>query len=158
MSITAFIQNQHINPKLFIYTCLSALVLLSALHVFMLSVLFPSQADFMSLYIPSRSGGRYVEIAVDTFNVVNGIILAVVAVMAVVVAILVHRMSNRAAVALTVLTLIPSIVYVALYIGSAFHLLWGNIGATLGVLGIIVIGFTLELPLLVWMNQHLKKR
>jgi hypothetical protein len=70
---------------------------------------------------------------------------------------LIRSKKAGAATAVTFLLLFPAVVYTALYVGSAFYALWGGLGATFGVLSIIAIGFALELPLLMWMNQNLKK-
>ncbi|MDB5186783.1 MAG: hypothetical protein JWM07_255 [Candidatus Saccharibacteria bacterium] len=132
--------------------------MLSLLHLFMLYVAFPHLAGFMNLYLPSRSGGYDLPVSADKFAVINGVILAVAVVVAVLVRGMVRRQKYVVATAITFLLLFPAIVYVTLYVGSAFNAVWGSLGATLGVVGTIVIGMVLELPLLMWMNQNLKKK
>lgn len=112
----------------------------------------------MNLHIPSRSGGYDLYVDAAKFTAINGIILAGAAFITAVVVGLTRFKKDGAATGVTFVLLVVSIVYIALYVGSAFYALWGGYGATLGVVGMIALGMTLELPLLMWMNQNLKKQ
>jgi hypothetical protein len=157
MLINKLIHKQ-INPKIYTYICLAVLISLGLLHLFMLFVAFPHLAGFMNLHMPSRSGGYDLPVSADKFAVVNGIILALAAAATMLVRWMVGRQKYAAATAVTFLLLFPAIVYIALYVGSAFYAVWGGLGATLGVVGVIATGMVLESPLLMWMNQNIKKK
>lgn len=158
MSIETVLKSYKIHPKVFIYICSAVLALLLALHLFMLFVVFPNQAGFMNLHIPSRSGGYDIPVTAESFMSLNGIILSVAAAITAVVVGMVRAGKDGLATGATFLLLFSSIIYIALYVGSAFYALWGGLGATLGVVGVVAIGFSLELPLLMWMNQNLNKK
>jgi hypothetical protein len=156
--MTTFLQNKNVQPKTFIYICLAAVILLVLLHTFLLLIVFPHQAGFMNLHIPSRSGGYDLYVDTAKFIAINSVVLVVAVFVTAVVAGLTRLKKDGAATGVTFVLLVASIVYVALYVGSAFYILWGGLGATLGVIGTIAIGMALELPLLMWMNQNLKKQ
>jgi preprotein translocase subunit Sec61beta len=158
MFITHFIQNKQIHPKYFVYICLGVLLLLGLLHIFMISILFPQQAGWMNLHIPSRSGGYDYLIDTGTFITMSSIALVIAIVATIFVAGMVRLAKAGFATAITFLLLASSCVYVGLFIGSAFSILWGGLWATIGVLGVVAIGFAMEMPLLAWMNQNLKKK
>lgn len=158
MSIETFLKSHTIQPKVFLHISLAVVALLLALHLFMIFVVLPSQAGFMNLHIPTRSGGYDLPVATEGFASLNGIILAIAAGATAVIAGMIRSKKDGLAVGVTFLLLFSSIVYIALYVGSATYALWGGLGATLGVLAIIAIGFALEFPLLMWMNQNLKSK
>lgn len=111
----------------------------------------------MNLHIPTRSGGYDLPVTTEGFVPLNGIILAVAVSVTAVIAGMIRSKKDGLAVGVTFLLLFPAAVYTALYVGSATYALWGGFGATLSVLSIVAIGFALEFPLLMWMNQNLKK-
>jgi hypothetical protein len=158
MSIETILKSKTIQPKTFFYICLAVVTLLLALHLFMLFVALPHQAGFMNLHIPNRSGGYELPITTGGFMSLNSILLSVAAGVAGVVSGMIHSKKDGLAVGVTFLLLFSAVVYTALYVGSAFYALWGGVGATLGVVAIVGIGFALEFPLLMWMNQNLKKK
>lgn len=153
-----FIQNTQINPKSFTYICLGVVLLLGLLHVFMLFVLFPQQGGSMNLHIPTRSGGYDVLFSTDKFAVVNTVALGAALLLTAIVAGLVRIKKAGLAVGVTFLVLAAGAAYLALFVGSAFSELWGGGLATLGVLSIIGIGFSLEWPLIKWLQQNIKKK
>lgn len=158
MSIETVLKSHTIQPKVFFYISLAVVALLLALHLFMVFVVLPSQAGFMNLHIPTRSGGYDLPVTAEDFMSLNGILLAVAAGVAAVIAGMIRSKKDGLAVGATFLLLFSAATYTALYVGSATYALWGSLGATLGVLAIIAIGFALELPLLMWMNQNLTKK
>ena len=112
----------------------------------------------MNLHIPSRSGGYDILVEIESFKAINTIILSVAVGITAVVMRIIRDKKDGIATAVTFLLLFSSIIYIALYVGSAFYTLWGGLGATVGVVGLVALGFALELPLLMWMNQNLKKK
>jgi hypothetical protein len=158
MSIETILKSKTIQPKTFFYICLAVVALLLALHLFMLFVVLPSQAGFMNLHIPTRSGGYDLPVTTEGFASLNGILLSIAAAVTAVVAGMLRAKKDSLAIGVTFLLLFSAVVYTALYVGSAFYTLWGGFGATLGVLAVIGLGFALEFPLLMWMNQNLKKK
>lgn len=152
------LKSYKIHSKLFIYICVAVLTLLVVLHLFMLFVVFPSQAGLINLHIPNRSGGYDIPVTTESFKSINSIILSVAVGVTAAVMRIVRDKKDGIATAVTFLLLFSAIAYTALYVGSAFYALWGGLGATIGVLGVIAAGFALELPLLMWMNQNLKKK
>lgn len=158
MSIETILKSHTIQPKVFFRICLAIVALLLALHLFMLFVVFPDQAGFMNLHIPSRSGGYDLPVTIGGFTSFNSIILSVAAGVAGVVSGMIHSKKNGLAVGVTFLLLFSAAVYMALYIGSATYALWGGLGATLSVVAVVGVCFALEFPLLMWMNQNLKSK
>lgn len=158
MFLIKFLQNKQMQPKMFTYICLSVLLLLGLLQIFMVFVVLPHQGGFMNLHIPTRSGGIDLHVDGAQFTLVGSIALAVGIIATALVVGLNRLGKSTVTVAITFLLLASAIFYVALYIGSAFSALWGGGPATVGVLGVIAIGMALELPLLVWMNQNFKKK
>jgi hypothetical protein len=158
MSIETILKSHTIQPKVFFRISLAVVALLLALHLFMLFAVFPDQAGFMNLHIPSRSGGYDLPVTTEGFTSLSSIILSVAAGVAGVVSGMIHSKKDGLAIGTTFLLLFSAAVYTALYVGSATYALWGGLGATLGVIGVVAIGFALELPLLMWMNQNLKKK
>jgi hypothetical protein len=115
MNIITLLQNKKIQPKAFIYICLAVVALLVLLHVFMLSVVFPHQAGFMNLHIPSRSGGYDLYVDTVKFTSINGIILAGAAFITAVVVGLTRLKKDGAATGVAFVLLVASVVYIALY-------------------------------------------
>lgn len=157
MSIETILKSHTIQPKVFFHISLAVVALLLALHLFMVFVVLPAQAGFMNLHIPTRSGGYDLPVTTEGFMSLNTIILSVAAGVAGVVSGMIHSKKNGLAVGATFLLLFSAVVYTALYVGSAAYALWGGLGATLGVIAVVAIGFALEFPLLMWMNQNLNK-
>ena len=158
MSIETILKSHTIQPKVFFRISLAVVALLLALHLFMLFVVFPDQAGFMNLHIPTRSGGYDLPVTAEGFMSLNSIILSIAAGVAGVISGMIHSNKNGLAVGAAFLLLFSVAVYTALYVGSATYALWGGLGATLGVVAVVGVCFALEFPLLMWMNQNLTKK
>ncbi len=146
-----------IPTKAYVVIGLTTIALTTALHFFMLYAVFPKEGGVISLYVPAKSGGKDFIITPDEFLVASYIALAVT-ILGTVATMLLLRAKKRLEATIALLWVVAlSTMYLATYGGNALDEMWGGPWSIIGVIAVIIVGFSLEIPLIGAMARSMKK-
>lgn len=132
---------KEVSSKTILLLSIFAIVLLAVVCGFLVFFAYPMTDNFMSVYVPAKSGGRDYFIDIDELMLIGGIAIAVAIGLVGIVAVFLKQHNKMLALLFALALIGLATIFSATFVGNAFDELWGGWWSVLGVAIVLGVGF-----------------